>query len=92
MSVVRFFSGPVKFTIGRHDHVDRLIRQHMTSQGVLMKREMATRRLYLKPDDTGMGLKICVDVFHVELARTLQYKWGTIFLQELLWSMVSHSI
>ena len=30
MSVVRFYTGPVKFTIGRLDRVDRIIRQHLT--------------------------------------------------------------
>ena len=36
-SVIRFFSGPVNFTIGWLDKVDRTIHQHLTSQGLLMK-------------------------------------------------------
>ena len=31
MSVVRFYSGPVKFTLGWLDRIDRMIRQHLTS-------------------------------------------------------------
>ena len=38
MSVVRFYSGPVKFTLGWLDRVDKTIRQHLTRQGMLMKR------------------------------------------------------
>ena len=80
MSVVRFYSGPVKFTLGWLDRTDRMIRQHLTQQGMLMKRGMETSRLYMKPDDMGMGLKSCVGVDLVELVRLLlQYKWGTIF-------------
>ena len=60
MSVVRFYSGPVKFTIGWLDRMDRMIRQHLTKQGMLMKRGMATSRLYMSPDDMGMGLKSCL--------------------------------
>ena len=45
MSVVRFYSGPVKFTLGWLDRIDRTIRQHLTSQGLLMKRGKATSRL-----------------------------------------------
>ena len=83
MSVVRFYSGPVKFTLGWLDRVDKMIRQHLSTQGMLMKRGMATSRLYMKPDDMGMGLKSCVGVYLVELVRTLlQYKWGTIYRQE----------
>ena len=41
MSVVRFYSGPVKFTLGWLDRMDRLIRQHLTKKGMLMKRCMA---------------------------------------------------
>ena len=45
-----------------------------------MKRGMATRRLYMSPDDMGLGLKSCVAVYLLELVRILlQYKWGTIF-------------
>ena len=84
MSVIRFFSGAVKFTIGWLDRVDRTIRQHLTQQGMLMKRSMATSRLYMKPDDMGMGLKSSVAVYLLELVGLLlQYKWGTIFRQEL---------
>ena len=67
MSVVRFFSGPVKFTLCWLDRTDRMIRQHLSQQGMLMKRGMATSRLYMKPDDMGMGLKSCVGVFLLEL-------------------------
>ena len=40
MSVIRFYSGPVKFTIERLDRMDMLIRQHLTQQWMLMKRGM----------------------------------------------------
>ena len=80
MSVVRFYSGPVKFTLGWLDLIDLVIRQHLTKQGLLMKRGMATSRLYMSPEDMGMGLKSCVVVYLVELIRILlRYKWGTIF-------------
>ena len=86
MSVVVFYSGPVKFTLGLLDRVDRLIRQYLTQQGMLMKRGMATSRLYMSHDDMGLALKSCVAVYLVELVRILpQYKWGTIFRQELFW-------
>ena len=49
MSVVRFYSGPVKFTLGWFDRVDRTIRQHLTEQWMLMKLGMATNRLYMSP-------------------------------------------
>ena len=88
MSLVRFYSGPVKFTLGWLDRVDRMIRQHLTQQGMLMKRGMATSRLYMRPEDTGMGLKSSVGVYLLELVRLLlQYKWGTIFRQEWFWRM-----
>ena len=32
MSDIRFYSGPVKFTLGWLDRIDRLIRQHLTSK------------------------------------------------------------
>ena len=55
---------------------------------MLMKRGMATSRLYVKPDDMGMGLKSCLAVYLLELVRLLlQYKWGTIFRQEWFWRM-----
>ena len=80
MSVVRFYSGPVKFPLGWLDKIDKMIRQHLTQQGLLMKRGMATSRLYMKPEDIGMGLKSCVAVHLLELVRLLlQYKWGIIF-------------
>ena len=63
MSVVRFYSGPVKFTIGWLDRIDKTMRQHLTQQGMLMKRGMATSSLYTKPDDMGMGLKSCMAVY-----------------------------
>ena len=89
MNIVRFYRGPVKFTLGWLDRMDRMIRQHLTQQGLLMKRGMATSRLYMKPDDMGMGLKSCVAVYLLELVRLLlQYKWGTIFRQEWFWMMV----
>ena len=88
MSVVRFYSGPVKFTLGWLDRIDKLIRQHLTEQGLLMKRGMATSRLYMKPDDMGMGLRSTVAVYLMELVRILlQYKWGTIFRSEWFWTM-----
>ena len=40
MSVERFYSGPVKFTLGRIDRIDMTIRQHLTRQGMLMKQGM----------------------------------------------------
>ena len=58
MSVIRFYSGPVKFTLGRLFMTDRMIRQHLTSQGMLMKRGMATSSLYVSPDDIGMGSRV----------------------------------
>ena len=80
MSVVRFYSGPVKFTLGWLDGIDKMVRQHLTCQGMLLKRGMATSRIYMSPDDMGMGLKSCVGVYLVELVRLiLQYKWVTIF-------------
>ena len=83
MSVVRFYSGPVKFTLGWLDRIDQMIRHHLTKQGLLMKRGMATSRLYMNTDDMGMGLKSCVAVYLIELVRLLlQYNWGTIFRQE----------
>ena len=86
MSVLQFDRGLVKFTLGWLDHVDMMIRQHLTNQGLLMKRRMATSRLYMSPDDMGMGLKSCVGVYLLELVRILlQYKWGTIFRQEWFW-------
>ena len=77
MSVIGFYSGPVKFALGWLDRIDRMIRQHLTKQGMLMKRGMATSRLYMSPDDMGMGLKSCVGVYLLELVRILlQYKRG----------------
>ena len=83
MSVVRFYSGPVKFTLGWLDRTDGMIRLHLTQQVMPMKRGMATSRLYMRPDDMGMGLKSCVGVYLLELVRLLlQYEWGTIFRDE----------
>ena len=88
MSVVRFYSGPVKFTLGWLDRIDMMIRQHLTQQGMLMKRGMATSRLYMSQNDMGFGLKSCVTVYLLELVRLfLQYKWGTIFRSEWFWRM-----
>ena len=68
--------------------MDKMIRQHLTQQGMLIKRGMATSRLYMMPDDMGMGLKSCVAVNMLELVRLLlRYKWGTIFRQEWFWRM-----
>ena len=88
MSLVRFYSGPVKFTLGWLDRIAKMIRQHLTKQGMLMKRGMATSRLYMGPGDMGMGLKSSVAVSLLELVRLhLQYKWGTIYRQEWFWRM-----
>ena len=49
---------------------------------------METSRLYMKPDDMGLGLKSSVAVYLLELVRLiLQYKWGTIFRREWFWRM-----
>ena len=49
---------------------------------------MATSRLFMSQDDMGLGLKICVAEYILELVRLLlQYKWGTIFRQEWFWRM-----
>ena len=91
MSVIRFHSGPVKFTIWWLDRIDRLIRHNLTRQGMMTKRRMATSRLYMKPDDMGIGLKSCVAVYLLELVRViLQYKWGTIFWSE--WILVMEEL
>ena len=42
MSVVQFYSGPVKFTLEWLDSMDKMVRQHVTKQGMPMKRGMAT--------------------------------------------------
>ena len=83
-NVVRFYSGPIKFTFGLLDGIDKMVRQHLTQQGMLMKRGMAAMSLLnMKPDDTGTCLKSRVGVYLLELVRLLlQYKWGTIFRQE----------
>ena len=44
MIVVRFHSGPVKFILGLLDWIDKMVRQHLTQQGMLMKLGMATSR------------------------------------------------
>ena len=55
--------------------MDMMIRKHLTGQGMLIERGMATSRLYMKPDDMGLGLKSCVAVYLIELVRILlQYK------------------
>ena len=66
---------------------DKMIRRHLTQQGLLMKRGMATIRLSMKHDDMGLGLKSYVAVYLLELTRILQYKWGTIFRQDWFWRM-----
>ena len=50
MGVVRFYSGSVKFSIGRLERHARMIRQHHTQQRMLMKRGMATSRIYMSRD------------------------------------------
>ena len=35
MSVIRFYSGPVKFALGWLDMIDMMIRPHLTRQGCL---------------------------------------------------------
>ena len=85
MSIVRFYSGPVKFTLEWLDGIDKMARQHLTKQGMSMKRGMATSRLYMSPDDMGLGLKSSIGVYLLELVRLLQYKWGTIFRSEWFW-------
>ena len=47
MRVIQFSSGPLKFTIGWIDRIDRTIRQHLIKQGMLTKRGMATNLLYI---------------------------------------------
>ena len=80
MSVVRFYSEPVKFDLGWLDRSDMSIRQHLTHQGMLMTIGVATSLLYMKPDDMAIGLKSCVSVCLLELIRIiLQYKLGTVF-------------
>ena len=66
MSLVRFYSGPVKFTLRWLDRMDRLISQHLTQQCLLMKKGKATSRLYMSPDDMGVGLKSSVAVYLLE--------------------------
>ena len=92
MSVIRLYSGPVKFTLGWLDRINNLIRQHLAKRGMLMKRGMAASRLYMKPDDMGMGLKSCVVVYLLDLVRLLlQYKRGTIFRLEWFWRIEKSS-
>ena len=79
MSVMRFYSGPVKFTLGWLDRVDKTISLHLTTKVMLMKRGMATSSIYMKTDDKGIGLKSCVGVYLLELVRILQYKWEPYF-------------
>ena len=77
MSVIRFYRGSVKFTLGWLDRLGQMIRQHLTNQGMLMKREMVTNRLYMKPDDMGIGLRSRVAVYILEPVRILLLcKWG----------------
>ena len=87
MSVVRFSSWPVKFSIQWLDKLDIVIGQHLTRQGMLLKRGMATSRLYMSHDDMGFGLNNSVAVDLLELVGLLQNKWETIFWQELFWRM-----
>ena len=75
MRVIRFYSGPVKFTLTRLDRLDRTIGQHLTSQWVPMTNGMATSRLDMSPDNMGIWLKSSVAVYLIELTRLLQYKW-----------------
>ena len=88
MGVVRFFSGPVKFTLGWLDRIYKLIRQHLTKP-----RDADEARHGDKPplhEARGHSLRIeeLLAVYLVELVRLLlQYKWGTIFRQEWFWRM-----
>ena len=88
MSVVQFFSRPVKFALEWLDRIDKTIRQHQTMKGMLMKRGMAISGLYTSLNDMGIGLKSCVAVYLLDLVGTLlQYKRGTVYRQELFWRM-----
>ena len=71
MSVIRFYSGPVKFTRWWLDRMDKLIRQHVTSEGMVMRRGMSTSPVYMRPDDMGFGLKSGVEVYLLELVRII---------------------
>ena len=57
LSVVKFNSGPVKFTRRWLDRIDRTIHKRLIQQEMLLKRGMATSHLYMKSDAMGMGLK-----------------------------------
>ena len=51
-----------------------------TETSIMLVDWSALSRLYMKPDDMGMGLKSCISVFLLELVRILlQYKWGPSF-------------
>ena len=56
--------------------MDMMIRLHLTKQGMLMKRGMATSRLYMRPEDIGVGIENYMGVFLLDLVRILlQYEW-----------------
>ena len=82
MCGIRFYSGPDKFNIGWLDKIDRMVRQHLTQQGMLLERGVETSRLFMSPDDMGFRMKSCFGVYLLELVRLLKYKWGTILRQE----------
>ena len=85
MSVVRFYSGPVKFTLGVDDRIDPPAPYKARDAD---ETRHGNEPPLQKPNNMGMGLKRCVSVYLLELVRLLlQYKWGTIFRQEWLWRM-----
>ena len=52
---------------------------------MLMKKGMATRRLYMSKDYNGMEIRSCVTVYLLEQVRLIiQYKRETIFRSELI--------
>ena len=71
MSVVSFYSGPAKFILWWLDRMDITIRKRLTLEGIVMKRGLATSRLYMSPEGMGVWLKSCVAVYLLELGRTL---------------------
>ena len=52
----------------------------------MLKRRMSASRLFTSPNSIDITISVGVDL--LELVRLLiKFKWGTIFLQELLWRM-----
>ena len=73
------------FSFGRLDRVDTLFRHHIKKK-VMLKRRMSASRLFTSPNSIDITISVGVDL--LELVRLLiKFKWGTIFLQELLWRM-----